>query len=61
MWILIEDQATSMKWSYFGRRKNEVSDVVYELILKLKNKDNSLSKYLRMDYSGENGLFRGEC
>ena len=54
MWILIEDQATSMKWSYFGRRKNEVSDVVYEFILKLKNKDNSLSKYLRMDNSGEN-------
>ena len=54
MWILIEDQASTMKWSYFGRRKNELIDIVYDFILKLKKTNENLGKFLRMDNSGEN-------
>ena len=53
MWILIEDQASTMNWSYFGRRKNELIKIVYDFIIKLKKTNKNLGKFLRMDNSGE--------
>ena len=45
MWILIEDQASTMKWSYFGRRKNELINIVYDFIVKLKKTNENLENF----------------
>jgi hypothetical protein len=42
MWILIEDQVSKMKWRYFGRRKNELINIVYDFIIKLKKENKTL-------------------
>ena len=60
MWILIEDQASTMKWSHFGRRKNESINIVFNFIQQLKAKSPNLGKYLRMDNSGENVVLKNK-
>ena len=45
MWLLIEDQATSMKWSHFMRRKNELVDVAFNFIRSLKLKDAQMAQF----------------
>jgi hypothetical protein len=37
-WLLIEDQATSFKWSYFMRRKGELIDEMIKFIKTMKSK-----------------------
>ena len=54
LWILFEDQYTSMKWSFFCRWKNEISEIGLTFINKLKAQGEEKVKFLRMDNSGEN-------
>jgi hypothetical protein len=36
IWILLEDQATKMKRSFFSRRKNEMTSIIIDFIKKMK-------------------------
>jgi deoxyribodipyrimidine photolyase-like uncharacterized protein len=53
-WLLIEDQATSMKWRYFMRRKGELIDQMMTFMRKLKAEDTNKVKYIRLDNAVEN-------
>jgi hypothetical protein len=53
-WLLVEDQATSMKWSYFMRRKGELIQNMLVLIKTLKAKNPESVKFIRLDNAGEN-------
>ena len=39
-WILVVDEATDMKWSYFVKLKSELKNKVINLIKELKVKEN---------------------
>ncbi len=51
-WILIVDDATRFKWSYFVRSKDEILDTVEKFLIKKLNKHDI--RYLRCDNAGEN-------
>jgi hypothetical protein len=53
-WLLVEDQATSMKWSYFMRRKGELIKKMMVFVKTLKAKNPEDVKYIRLDNAGEN-------
>jgi hypothetical protein len=53
MWLLIEDQAISMKWSSFMRRKYEMVEISYNFLKNLKLKDPGMAMLLRTDNVGE--------
>jgi hypothetical protein len=48
-WLLIEDEYTSMKWSFFDNRKPEAGKIIIEFI---KSGRNKICKFLRLDNSG---------
>jgi hypothetical protein len=54
IWILIEDQATSMKWSTFVRRNGGMVKVVTDFVVSLRNKNKELVRFIRVDNAGEN-------
>ena len=45
-WLIIEDEFTSMKLSYFTSRKPEAGDKVVDFIFFGKRKDPNFGKYL---------------
>lgn len=45
-WLLIEDQATSMKWSFFMRRKGELIEKMMSFIKSQRSKDPESVKYI---------------
>ncbi len=51
-WIMVVDDATRFKWSYFVKSKAELEDTIQIFIYKCVNKYNI--KYLRCDNAGEN-------
>jgi hypothetical protein len=53
-WLLVEDQATSMKWNYFMRRKGELIQNMLVFIKTLKAKNPESVKFIRLDNAGEN-------
>jgi hypothetical protein len=53
-WLLIEDQATSLKWSYFMRRKGELIDEMVKFIKTMKSKKPESIKFIRLDNACEN-------
>jgi hypothetical protein len=53
-WLLIEDQATSYKWSYFMKRKGELIDEMIKFIKTMKAKNPENVKFIRLDNAGEN-------
>jgi hypothetical protein len=53
-WLLIEDQATSYKWSYFMRRKGELIDEMIKFIKTIKSKNPENVKFIRLDNASEN-------
>jgi hypothetical protein len=53
-WLFIEDQATSMKWSYFMRRKEELIEKIIVFVKTLKAKNPEDVKFIRLDNIGEN-------
>jgi hypothetical protein len=46
MWLLVEDQATRMKWSFFMCRKNKLMEVVIHFLKGLKVKNPEIGKFL---------------
>jgi hypothetical protein len=53
-WLLVEDQATSMKWSYFMRRKGDLIEKMMVFVKTLKAKNPENVKFIRLDNAGEN-------
>ena len=45
-WILVVDEATDMKWSYFVKLKSKLKNKVSNLIKELKEKDNKYVKFI---------------
>lgn len=52
-WLLVVDEATNMKWSYFLKSKDGQVSVLIGLIKTLKNNGKEV-KYIRCDNAGEN-------
>lgn len=52
-WLLIVDEATNMKWSYFLKSKEGQVSVIIGLIKRLNN-DGKTVKFIRCDNAGEN-------
>jgi hypothetical protein len=53
-WLLIEDQATSMKWSFFLRKKGELIEHIINFIKMMKGRDPESIKFIRLYNAGEN-------
>jgi hypothetical protein len=53
-WLLIEDQATSLKWCFFMRRKGELIDEMINFIKSMRSKNPESIKFIRLDNTGEN-------
>ena len=48
-WLLVVDEASSMCWSFFLKRKAETSTKIHGLICELKDRFNKVVKFLRCD------------
>jgi hypothetical protein len=59
-WALIVDAFYGYCWSYFLKRKDELSNSVVSLIQELRN-DNIFVKLLRLDDAGENYALEKAC
>ena len=53
-WLMIVDQATSMKWSYFLPQKDCQVKTVINLVKALRLQKPGSVKYIRCDNAGEN-------
>jgi len=53
-WLLVVDEATSMKWSFFLKQKSDQVEVLRTFILDLKTKHKRIVKHIRCDNAGEN-------
>ena len=52
-WVLVVDDYSSKAWSFFVKKKSEMSKIVENLVIKLKSA-NYILKKLRCDNGGEN-------
>jgi transposase InsO family protein len=59
-WALIVDDFSGYCWSYFLKRKDELSNSVVSLIQELRN-DNIFVRTLRLDDAGENYALKKAC
>jgi hypothetical protein len=59
-WLLVVDEATSMVWSYFLRRKSETQKAMLEFIQTMKSQNTDRAKYIRCDNSPENKKLASE-
>ena len=60
-WLMIADDATSKKWSFFLKKKDEQYDVLLNFLNNLKKTNvhtKSIGMILRMDNAGENIKFQ---
>jgi len=53
-WLLVVDEATGMKWSFFIKQKSDQVEILQAFILELKAKHNRTVKFIRCDNAGEN-------
>ena len=60
-WLLILDDATDHCWSYFLKRKKDLSSTVRNLIKDLKAKTKKTVKHIRCDNAGENKTLAKDC
>ena len=60
-WLLIEDENTSMKWSYFLNKKSDLATKVVSFVKAMKQKDPESPKFLRCDNAGENKTCEQKC
>ena len=56
-WLLVVDEATDFKWSYFLKSKDETSECMSSLLNELQQKG-IVVKYIRCDNAGENTSFQ---
>jgi hypothetical protein len=59
-WILIVDEATRMKWSFFIKQKSDLAETLIKFLKSLEQEGN-IVQYIRCDNSGENNKFRDMC
>ena len=55
-WLLIVDDFTHMKWSFFLKAKSDLSDTVLRFLAKLCG-HNFTPNFIRLDNAGENLAF----
>ena len=60
-WVLVEDQATCMKWSYFVKNKSDQVKQIVDLIKEINGIKNRKVAYIRCDNAGENKTLEEEC
>jgi hypothetical protein len=60
-WLLILDDFTGVSWSYFLKKKSDLSERVMELLKDLKSKHNIKVKFVRCDNAGENKKLEELC
>ena len=60
-WVLVEDQATCMKWCYFVRNKDDQVRHIIGLIKDINGLRNRKVRYIRCDNAGENKTLEYEC
>jgi len=60
-WLLVVDEATDMKWSFFLKAKSDLKDKLIPFVKELKAKDNKIVRYIRLDNAGENTSFEEQC
>lgn len=60
-WLLVIDEATSMKWSYFLPNKDGQVSVLIALIKELRTKKPNAVECIRCDNAGENYSLQKEC
>ena len=53
-WLLVQDNATDMCWSFLIKEKSDLSQSVMNLLLDLRLKQNIRVKHIRCDNAGEN-------
>jgi transposase InsO family protein len=53
-WLLVVDEATSMKWSFFLTNKNVQAEILLDFIKDIQAKHKKNVKYIRCDNAGEN-------
>jgi Reverse transcriptase (RNA-dependent DNA polymerase) len=56
-WLIVIDEATDMKWSYFLKKRSEFSGEMLKFVSMMKNEKTEVT-YLRMDGAGENRKFQ---
>ena len=59
-WLLVVDEATKFKWSYYLRKKSDQVEVLTGLSKKLKNKGKTV-KMIRCNNAGESKALEKEC
>ena len=59
-WVLVEDQATCMKWSFFVRNKDDQVSWIMELIEEIESNTKRKVRYIRCDNAGENKTLERE-
>ena len=59
-WFLLIDEVTQFSWSTFGKRKSDLSEKVFPIILGIINTGHKV-KYLRLDNAGENWDLENKC
>ena len=60
-WLLVQDDATDMCWSFLIKEKSDLSQSVMNLLLDLRLKHNTRVKYIRCDNAGENVALKKRC
>ena len=60
-WLLVVDDATDMCWSYFLKKKSELSEKMIKLIKEINGMEGRQVKFVRCDNAGENIGFQDEC
>ena len=60
-WLMVVDECTSMKWSFFIKQKNDQIRPVMDLIQELRKIHPKAATFVRCDNAGENKLLESEC
>ena len=60
-WLLVIDQATSMKWSFFIPKKSDQVDHLISLVKEINQEKGKRVEFIRCDNAGENKSFEAEC
>ena len=53
-WVLVKDQATCMKWSYFVKNKDNQVQHIINLIKEINQMNNRKVQFIQCNNSGEN-------
>ena len=60
-WLLVQDDATDMCWSFFLKKKSDLAQSVLTLIINLRLQHSIKVQHIRCDNAGENLSLRKRC